>query len=91
MALRRRTFGSTRGQQATPNNTNPKPAIRAMTVVAPETFVPSKGITMLGAITNASPVSASSVDAAASSTFATSYDYLQWCIRSNESAACQAR
>ncbi len=59
---------SVRGQQATPNDNNPKPAIRAMTSAAPEISVPNKNPAMLGAMINAKPVTASRVEAVASST-----------------------
>ena len=59
---------SMRGQQATPRNNTPTPTMRAMASTAPEISVPNKSLTMLRAMINASPVTASSVEATASST-----------------------
>src|SRR5439155_16614104 len=68
IAQRHGRIASTRGQQAMPNNNNPKPAIRAITAAAPETFVSNKNLTVFGTMINTSPVRASSVEATASST-----------------------
>jgi hypothetical protein len=59
---------STRGQQAMPSDNNPKPAIRAMASDALETSGPNTNLTMLGAMINPIPVTASRVEAIASST-----------------------
>src|SRR6266487_5004973 len=68
IARRRGMVASVRGQQATPNDNNPKPAIRAMTSAAPEISVPNKNPARFGAMINARPVTASRVEAVASST-----------------------
>ena len=58
---------STRGQQAIPNNNKPNPATRVIASAGPETSVP-KSLIVVGAMSNASPVTASSVEATASNT-----------------------
>jgi hypothetical protein len=77
IARRRWTFPSTRGQQAIPNNNNPKPAIRTIAIAALEIFVPNKNLVIVGAMINTIPVTVSNVEATTSNTLSiTPGDYL---------------